>query len=172
MRARNLLTASILVLTLGALGWTTEVKFHAVKSSPSFDTLKSLAGKWQGTTDEAPGKAVEMEFRVVADGSAVMLDHNESATDSMVTLFHPDGARLLATHYCSAHNQPRMKLVSSDPKKLKFAFLDATNLPSLNSPHMHGLTITVIDADHQVQEWNYMEYGKLRAGKIELHRVK
>ena len=54
--------------------------------SSSFDTLKSFAGKWEGTADEAPGKVVEMNFRVVGDGSAVMLDHKESATDSMVTL--------------------------------------------------------------------------------------
>lgn len=166
----------VFVLNQTALAQMAEPR-AILSTSPSFDTLKSFAGKWTGTADhgarnlEAPGP-VEMQFRVVADGSAVMLDYKESATDSMVTLFHPDGARLLATHYCSAHNQPRMKLVSSDPKKLKFAFLDATNLPDPAVGHMHSLTITVVDADHQIQEWGYMDHGKSTVGKIELHRVK
>ena len=38
---------------------------------------------------------------------------NSGTPHEMITMFHMDQAELLATHYCSAHNQPRMRAVPS-----------------------------------------------------------
>ena len=45
-------------------------------------------------------------------------------------MYHLDGDRLLATHYCPQGNQPRLKLMDDgDPKRLSFAFVDGTGMP-------------------------------------------
>ncbi len=43
-------------------------------------------------------------------------DPKNNGPENMITMFHMDGDRLLMTHYCGAGNQPRMKLVASNPK--------------------------------------------------------
>jgi hypothetical protein len=42
-----------------------------------------------------------------------------------LTVYHRDGQRLIATHYCPQGNQPRLAL---GPGSLRFSFLDATGL--------------------------------------------
>ena len=89
----------------------------------------------------------------------------------MVTVFNPDGKGLMATHYCSAKNQPRMKLEpGTDPKVLRFTFLDATNLADPQIGHMVGLTLRIADADHHTQEWTFSDHGKEMTEKFDMHR--
>ncbi|HYN15602.1 MAG TPA: hypothetical protein VES66_07425 [Terriglobales bacterium] len=117
-----------------------------------FDQLKRLAGTWEGKT--ADGKPVSISLQVVSDGSAVMqLDQGEN----MVTMYHPDNGRLLMTHYCSAHNQPRMQAeVSPDGKRFTFNFLDATNLATPDAGHMQRMVLTIEDANHMTQQWFFL----------------
>ena len=77
----------------------------------------------------------------------------------MVTMFHPDMDELLATHYCAAHNQPRMKLVSATPARLVFEFKDGTNIGP-HDGHMVGVAIDLIDANHHDEEWSWEQDGK------------
>jgi len=118
-----------------------------------FDQLKKLAGTWEGKT--AGGKPVSITLQVVSDGSALMeLD----PVENMVTMFHTDNDRLLMTHYCSAHNQPRMVAeVSPDSKRFTFNFLDATNLAKPDAGHMHRMILTVEDANHMTQQWFFLD---------------
>ena len=88
----------------------------------------------------------------------------------MVTMFHPDMDGMMATHYCAAHNQPRMKLVSATPTRLVFEFKDGTNI----GPHdgyMAGLAINLIDADHHDEEWIYEQDGKRSTSVFHFARV-
>jgi hypothetical protein len=72
----------------------------------------------------------------------------------MVTMIHPDGKRLLATHYCAAHNQPRMALVpSAAPNQVAFTFVDGTNIGP-GETHMQGVIFTFVDADHHEEAWS------------------
>jgi len=75
----------------------------------------------------------------------------------MVTVYHPDGGRLMMTHYCSLHNQPRMRADTAPAEngKLVFNFVDATNMPSPDAMHMHKLVVTFVDKDHFAQEWTW-----------------
>ena len=134
---------------------------YTVASAPDtpashFDQLKKLAGTWEGKTAE--GKPVSITLQVVSDGSALMqLDQGES----MVTMYHPDNDRLLMTHYCSAHNQPRMQAeVSPDGKRFTFNFLDATNLAKPDAGHMHRMILTIEDANHMTQQWFFLDGSK------------
>jgi len=54
-----------------------------------------------------------LEIRMTGGGSAIMHLLDKDTSHEMVTMFHPDGPTLLATHYCAAHNQPRMQLVAA-----------------------------------------------------------
>jgi len=101
----------------------------AVADTPAshFDQLKKLAGNWEGKA--ANGKAVAISLKVVSDGSALM---ETDPVENMVTMFHPDNDRLLMTHYCSAHNQPRMAAeVSPDGKRFLILSADPGPAPAL-----------------------------------------
>jgi hypothetical protein len=83
---------------------------------------------------------------------------------AMETVYYPDGDRLLLTHYCVAGNQPRMqaRAFNAETGELKFEFLDATNLVSPATGHMHNATFRFVDGSHLVQEWQFFENGKLK----------
>jgi hypothetical protein len=86
----------------------------------------------------------------------------EGVDMEMPTVYHPDGDRLMATHYCAAKNQPRMVLApdSASSNTLRFQFLDATNLSSPEAGHMHAVAIEFVDKEHIRQHWTYRDHGK------------
>ena len=129
----------------------------------ALDKLKSLQGNWSGKTTE--GRNVQVSFRTVSGGSAIMSEIHGEAED-MVTMFHLDGDRLLMTHYCAVGNQPRMVgSLSPDGKILTFNFLDATNVLSSQPGHMQRLVVTIPDANHHIEEWDFLGQD----GKIQHH---
>jgi len=144
-----------------------------VKPDPNFDKMKTLAGDWEGTMDEGgksyPAHAV---VTVIADGSVVMHQLDPGGKYNMVTMIHQDGHDLLATHYCAAHNQPRMKLTpSDDPATLLFVFMDGTNIGPGDS-HMQSVKFVFVDADHHYEDWSSIDNGKVTTGRFDFHRKK
>jgi hypothetical protein len=122
----------------------------------AWKSLQSLAGDWQGDS----GKA-SITYTVVSDGTAVMESMKTPAPHTdMVTMYHRDGAGLVATHYCSMGNQPRMRAADGDAKTIRFRFADITNLAKPDGGHIKDLTVTFQDADHMTQEWTSVEKGK------------
>ena len=143
--------------------------------SPDFDRLKSLAGDWEGTARAGADPktlVTRASIKVVSAGSAVMLTTDPDGKYEMVTMFHRDGEALLATHYCAAMNQPRMKARGGSPAgTLAFDFLDGTNL----GPHpgrMQALLLTLPDADHQTQTWTYRGEGQESTMTFDLKRTR
>jgi hypothetical protein len=80
----------------------------------------------------------------------------------MVTMYHRDGTGLVATHYCSMGNQPRMRAseASPDGKTIQFRFADITNLAKPDGAHIRHLKVTFQDADHFTQDWTSVDKGK------------
>jgi hypothetical protein len=147
--ARNLMWVVLALVTTTALAQSDAQK--------SFDQLKSLAGSWQGKNPQ--GRPVQVSYRVTAGGSALMSEIE--GEENMITMFHLDGDRLLMTHYCGAGNQPRMKASASpDGRTITFEFLDATNLPTPQTGHMHRVVFNLIDANHHSEEWTFRNHGK------------
>ena len=146
----------------------------AADAAPAaFDRLKQLAGDWEGTYQGEKPVATKVNFKVVSNGSAVMLTADDGSAGEMITMFHPDGSSVMVTHYCAAKNQPRMRLAkSSDPNQLVFDFLDVTNLTGPDAEHMKRLVITFLDAGHHTQEWTFVQKGKEGVGRFDFHRVK
>ncbi len=167
----------VAVFSSGAYAQKPEMK-HEEQSSkitgtPQWDTLKSLVGKWEGYLEEGGKKLpTKAEIRMTGDGSAVMHWLDQGTPHEMVTMFHMDKEDLVATHYCSAHNQPRFKAVpSTNASQVVFAFMDGTNIRP-GDGHMARLVITALDADHHDEEWGYDLNGKVSAGTFHLTRVK
>ena len=101
-----------------------------------------------------------------------MTDMDVPGEMDMVTVYHPDGDGVLATHYCSVGNQPRMRSGPGSGDKLVFDFVDATNLSSPDGLHMRKLVVAFQDADHFTQEWTSRSKGKDETGRFAFTRRK
>src|SRR5262249_55276538 len=98
---------------------------RAGSPSSDWDRLRSLVGSWQGTNE---GRPVSVTYTLVSNGTALMESLDGGHDANMITMYTPDGAVLLATHYCAAGNQPRMRArASADGKSLDFQFVDVAN---------------------------------------------
>jgi hypothetical protein len=129
----------------------------AAKPPASFEQIKSLLGEWEGKMND--GKVARVTYKLVSSGTALMETMNPSDAEDMVTVYYPDGDRLMLTHYCASNNQPRMRTDagSADPKQLVFNYVDATNLAGSREGVMTGLTVTFIDSDHFSQTWTWRD---------------
>lgn len=142
------------------------------KTLPEFEKMKSLVGEWKGTSMNK--KPAMVTYTLVSDDSALMERLAMAGESEMVTMYHPDGDHLMMTHYCSAHNQPRMRsqTVSGEIKKITFDLVDVTNLSSPDAGHMKKLVVTFADRDHFTQEWTWTQNGKEGTEVINFERMK
>ncbi len=153
-RSKTCVAALVALLCASALALA-DASTAQKKPNFGFDRMKALVGSWQGTKKD--GKAVKVTYTLVADGSAVMETLEPGDESAMITMYHPDGSRVMMTHYCSAHNQPRMRAeaATAEPKTLTFNFVDATNLSSPSEGHMERLVVSFVDPDHFTEEWTF-----------------
>jgi hypothetical protein len=129
-----------------------------VNQTAEWQKLKTLVGQWEGVmTSQGKQLPTKVEVRLTGDGSALMHVMDKDGPYEMVTMIHPDGKRILATHYCAAHNQPRMALVpSKGPNQVAFEFVDGSNIAPGDN-HMKGVVFTFTDADHHEEAWTSTE---------------
>jgi hypothetical protein len=119
------MTAAMVVLAVTLAG---------VAPRAAFDSLKRLAGEWEGQAGvkkEAEAKKPDappqkVTYRVVSNGNVVMETLFGGTNHEMITMYHLDGEDLVLTHYCAAGNQPKMKLDTekSTDRDLRFSFAD------------------------------------------------
>ncbi|HVM91975.1 MAG TPA: hypothetical protein VMT67_04135 [Terriglobales bacterium] len=135
----------------------------------TFHQLAALEGHWLGKG--STGEQVEVSFRMTAGGSALMSEIHGHGPENMITMFHLDGDRLIMTHYCGAGNQPRMKVISADPKSVSFEFFDGTNIGP-GAGHMQRVTFSQADENHHTEEWVFLDHGKEMKEVFTLERAK
>lgn len=130
------------------------------KAKAAFERMKTLVGEWEGKTSS--GNKANVTYALISGDSVVMETLMTEGESSMVTMYHMDGDQLMMTHYCAAGNQPRMRAgnVRADTEQIAFTFLDATNLPSLDTGHMQSMTLTWKDNDHITHVWTWREKSK------------
>lgn len=147
---------------------------HAIspmEKIPAYETLTKMKGEWIGSTQDGKHSS-KMQYRVMSGGSAFVIMMDEGSAHEMITVIHPDGKSLMATHYCAARNQPRMRLTSqTDPKVLHFDFVDVTNVSSPDDGYMKALTITIVDDNHHYQDWTWTEKGKDISSRFTVKRA-
>ncbi len=163
------LVASALVVGMSFAG---SAMAPMIKTIPDFEKMKSLVGEWQGKSLD--GNTAKVSYTLVSDSSALMEKLAVGGESEMVTMYHPDGDHLMMTHYCSAHNQPRMRSqkVSMEIKSIIFDLVDVTNLSTPDAGHMKKLVLTSVDQDHFTQEWTWSEKGKESTVVIRFERKK
>lgn len=184
MSKRAMWTAVVtLSMALGVgSAWAAEAKAAETKAAaPSdagydaFAALKKLEGDWR-----AEGAIIR--FSTEERDSVVSETFFPGTQEQMVTMYHLDGPNLVATHYCTAGNQPQLKLNVAESKipgpgssagSYVFDYVGASNLRGNNDSHMGGYTLTVID-DHHIASTHTVYKGPLLldTGKTILERIK
>ena len=141
------------------------------KSEEAFDRLASLKGEWEGQQD---GVKISLVYTLTANGSALMEEFRPESGPVMVTMFTVDGDHLIATHYCSAKNQPQMATpaIIDAQRPLAFSLVRVTGLKSADDWHNTGLTVIQEDNDHLTQEWSYQFKGKTGEDTFYFTRVR
>ena len=134
-----------------------------------------MVGNWKGTQDTPDGKEdVTVEYNLSSAGTILTEKLMPGTPHEMFSIYHGDTNRVLMTHYCAFGNQPRMKMVKTNrPNTYKFVYMDGTSIRSIKDPHMHQLTLTMLNKNHITHEWVFYENGKpAQTVTFNLKRVK
>lgn len=125
MQTRLALVAA--ALALGALGPLGCQRDTAVPDGrAAWDALcHALPGSWHVTYPD--GAKVDVSFKLVSNGSALVETFGRPGHETL-TVYHRDGAALLATHYCAQGNQPRLRALAGDARRPVLQLLDATDV--------------------------------------------
>lgn len=131
--------------------------------SPELEKIKALAGRWQGTTfraSEGTSDAV-VTYEVTAAGSAVIEKLFPGTRMEMTTVYHDDsGGHLVASHYCNAGNQPKLRLMESKGDRMYFVLSPDSDLNADLEGHAHELTLTLGADGSLTHDWLNHYLGK------------
>ena len=170
---------SVVLLSLGTVAVAQDHEMQKQQPAPksdaqmSFDTLKTLAGDWEGRVTVDPPqrewkdsyKPLHVSMRVTSRGNALVHEGQEANTpldptkyDHPVTMLYVDNDQLNLVHYCDAGNRPHMLArKSADGKTVEFDFVDMSGGNQYG--HMHHAVFTIFDAKHHTEDWTYMMPG-------------
>jgi hypothetical protein len=125
----------------------------------AFTALKALVGSWSGET--TTGRLLRVSFQLVARETALVERWLLAPGRESLTVYHLDGSRLIATHYCPLGNQPRLQLQPTDESHtFLFGLLDATNLPNSDAEHQHTFALRLMDRGRFVRSETYRREGR------------
>lgn len=120
-----------------------------VAAEDAFAQLTRMVGSWRPA--DKPESPLRIRFYLTAGGTVLVESWEARGRPHSLTLYHRDGKRLIATHYCPQGNQPRLALSGRDSGGLHFAFRDATDLNPANESHQHDLWFDLKDPDRPVR---------------------
>jgi hypothetical protein len=144
------LVAAILVAAASGAG----ARARAVDAASDFQRIRSLVGRWRGTVEWSGARTdrgeMDATYSETGHGTAVVENLVSDGETIMTSVYHRDGPTLRMTHYCGVGNQPRLRAepASDDPRRIRFAFVDATNLGNPPAPHVDGVELLFLDASH------------------------
>ena len=133
-----------------------------------FERIKSLEGAWQWAPELAPElTGLVVTYRLTGNGSAMIETLFPGDAFEMTTIYHLDGKQLILTHYCSTGNQPTMRAQPGEPDgAIRFEYMGATNLDSVNDGHMHSMSFFEIEPDHLLTSWTFYADQKPAGDKV------
>jgi hypothetical protein len=164
-----ILSAAVALLLLGT---AKPMAAEKANSLLAFERLTSLVGEWKMTQGDTEVKLI---YTLVANGSTLMEELRPGTEAPMITMFTVDGDHLIATHYCSAGNQPQMTTKTiADPsaKSLAFSLSHVYGMKAPGDWHNTGLTVTLEDKQHLTQIWTYEYDGKVGTNTFHFTRTR
>jgi hypothetical protein len=129
----------------------------ATLAALAFEQLSRLVGAWESSAGIAPPHSVE--YRLSGSGSVLVETWALGPGRESLTLYHLDGERLLATHYCLQGNQPRLQLVKREADEFHFELRDGTNLQVAGRSHQHAFWLRLTGLDSLVRSETYVDNG-------------
>ena len=139
------------------------------EAAAAFNRMKALVGDWRNA--ERPDSALRIRFSLTAGGTVLVEEWRRGTQPHSLTLYHRDGATLLATHYCPQGNQPRLALTTTTPGQPRFAFHDATDLDPATESAVHDLAFDLTDPTRVVRSEVYRSAKGDDADRLVLVRV-
>lgn len=121
------------------------------QNESAFEHLATLVGTWRDV--QAPNSKLRIHFALTAGGTVLVETWERAGQPHSLTVYHRDGAMLVATHYCPQGNQPRLALVETG-NVLRFTFRDATDLTDGES-YLHDLAFDLRDPARVVRGETY-----------------
>ncbi|MXO90702.1 hypothetical protein [Pontixanthobacter aquaemixtae] len=122
----------------------------AATPAQQFSAITSLVGKW----DVEGNDVLKIHFEATAGGSVIVEKWMAGDRMHSLTIYHMDGDRLLATHYCPQGNQPRLAAGLSLDGGIRLTFQDATDLDSKES-YQHDLHLSVKEDGSLIRSETY-----------------
>ena len=135
----------------------------------AFETLKALVGEWRGTTPA--GRPVGVAYRLSAGGSALVETWDLGPGREALTVYHFDGAGLMATHFCPHGNQPRLKMTRAAGRRFDFTFSDATGVQA-GQGVQQAFWIEIGTDGRITRSESYLQDSKSETETITYERVK
>jgi hypothetical protein len=150
-KSRSLWFAVALALT--APGLTRAEAQSTDDYQAAWEQLKKLSGTWDSHVVGQEDRQALISYHVTSGGSVVFEEFIGDTPDGvrdMATAYHMDVDDMVATHYCGAGNQPRMRSASYDPhtRVLRFDFWDITDLPDPQAYYTTNIELYFEDDDN------------------------
>jgi hypothetical protein len=104
-----------------------------------------------------------LTYSLTADGSTLVEEFRPARGPTMMTMFSVDGDHLIATHYCSAGNQPQMAtgpITRQEDNAFVFSLVRVTGMKSPEDWHNTRLEVQLEDKNRLTQKWTYRYKGK------------
>jgi hypothetical protein len=126
----------------------------------ALDRIKALVGTWNGHVAKPDGPPGSVRYELTGGGTTVVERLFPGTDHEMMTVYHLDGDKLMATHYCAMGNQPVMKLEKATASELSFGFVGGTNMDASKDVHIHSGRLRFVEGGGLESEWDVYEGPK------------
>lgn len=138
-------------------------------SAKAFEAMKGAVGIWRPA--ENPDSPLRIRFSLTAGGTVLVEEWTRRGQPHSLTLYHRDGADLIATHYCPQGNQPRLAMLpQADRSVIRFAFKDATDLDATTESHAVALAFDLSNDGVLVRQETYQRNNTDEKSELRLVR--
>ena len=130
--------------------------------SKAFERMKQLAGNWEGSMKMGQEvMKMKSSYKLTSAGSVLIETTHEGATHEMVSVYHDNkDKKLVMTHYCAEHNQPKLVLAKMDGNKLTMDLSSDSDIDVAREMHIHSIAIEFEGDDKMTQQWTSYADGK------------
>lgn len=157
----------LLIFTLISINAYAQSSSYSAQDS--FNIIKKLVGTWKVKDSESDFR---INFELTANNTVLMETWLFQGNKHSLTVYHLDGKRLIATHYCPQGNQPRLEMTGSSKEgKIEFKFFDATNLSNSEASHQHYLAFVIANESKYIERIEtYLKSNEKNTDKLLLER--